>query len=255
MYQTLTSSDYKKMFGLDNDYKVEAVLSHGNYDLEKQISQIETSLKNIGINYVLKKMDGFLQNIVELKIKDKKYWFILVYGGVALSEYLHIACLFGSQKNIHIGSCGGLNPNINSLSFLIPNYSYGNESSTRLYDRKNTNNIHYSDKKLNMKIKAKIDNEVVWEGPIITCGAMLAETREDVEQWSKDGYFGVEMETSTVFSVSNYFKVPSSALVYIADNLIKGQIAGDKSHDSEKNARYKKEQKMYDVAVEVLLNN
>jgi len=243
MYQTLTKADYKKMLGLANDYQIEALLSCGHYDLAKQISRLETSLTNLGQNYGLKKLaDGFLQDIVEFDINNKKYWFAKVYGGVTLSEYLHLACLFGSQKNIHIGSCGGLNPEMNSLDFLIPNFSFGNESSTRLYDRQNSSHIHYSDEKLNQQLLEKIGNDKVWQGPMMTCGAMLAESKEDVLQWSADGYFGVEMETSTVFAVSHFFKVPSSSLVYVSDNLIKGQMVGDESHNLEKEVRYQKAQ-------------
>jgi len=254
MYQTLTKADYKKMLGLSDDYQIEALLSYGHYDLEKQASRLRTSLINLGIVSNLKKMDNFLQNIFEFEINNKKYWFALVYGGVTLSEYIHLACMFGSHKNIHIGSCGGLNPEMNSLDFLIPNYSYGNESSTRFYDRQNDDNLHYSDKKLNQQIKEKIVNEKVWEGPMMTCGAMLAETEEDIVRWSNEGYFGVEMETSTVFAVSKYFKVPSSSLVYVTDNLIKGQVVGDENHNLEKAARYQKAQKMHDIALSVLLS-
>ena len=142
---------------------------------------------------------------------------------------------------------------MNSLDYLVPNYSYGNESGTRLYDRQNNKNIHYPDKKLSQTLKNKMTNEHVWEGPTMTCGAMLAETKEDVEQWSKEGYFGVEMETSTVFAVSNHFNVPSASLVYVTDNLIKGQVVGDESHNQQKELRYQKAQKMFDIALSILL--
>lgn len=254
MYQTLTKNDYQKMLGLSDNYKITALLSCGHYDLEKQVNRLKESLKTSGVDYSLKAMGEFLQDIVEFEVDHKKYWFAKVYGGVTLSEYVHLACLFGSQKNIHIGSCGGLFPKMNSLDYLIPNYSFGNESSTRLYDRQNTKNIHYSNKKISQLLKDKIGNDHIWEGPIMTCGAMLAETKEDVGQWSKEGYFGVEMETSTVFAVSNYFKVPSASLVYITDNLIKGQVVGDESHNQQKEIRYQKAQKMYDVALSVLLS-
>lgn len=254
MYQKLTRDDYQKMLGLDENYRIEAFLSCGHYDLEKQVNRLKESLKTLRLNYTLKIMSGFLQDVVEFEIDHKKYWFAKVYGGVTLSEYTHLACLFGSQKNIHIGSCGGLFPEMNSLDYLIPNYSFGNESSTRLYDRQNTDNLHYSDKKLSQQLKDRIENEQVWEGPIMTCGAMLAESQEDVEKWSGEGYYGVEMETSTVFAASKHFKVASASLLYVTDNLIKGQTVGDESHNQQKELRYQKAQKMYDVALSVLLS-
>lgn len=253
MYQTLTKNDFQKMFGLDENYQIAALLTCGHYDLEKQLNRLKESLKTLGVDYTMNRMSGWLQDIIELEIDDKKYWFAKVYGGVTLSEYVHLACMFGSQKNIHVGSCGGLNPDMNSLDFLIPSSSYGNESSTRLYDRDNKENIHKPDIKLSNQIKIKLENEKIWEGPMMTYGAMLAETKEDVEKWSKEGFFGVEMETSTIFAVSNHFGVPSASLVYVSDNLIKGQVVGDESHNQQKELRNQKALKMYNVALSVLL--
>ncbi|MFA5828319.1 MAG: hypothetical protein WC841_03105 [Candidatus Shapirobacteria bacterium] len=253
MYKSFTKSDFEKILGLPNDYHVNGVLSCGHYDFEKQIARLEKSLTDIKISYQIVRQTGYLQNTPEVRIGEKIYWFTVVYGGVTLSEYLHFACTFGSKKNIHIGSCGGLYPEMNSVDYLIPTFSFGNESSTRFYDRDDTDNIHYPNNELNQKIKSKLKGEKIWEGPMMTCGAMLAETKEDVEKWSKEGYFGVEMETSTVFAVSNHFKVPSASLVYVTDNLIKGQVVGDESHTQQKEFRYQKAQKMFDVAVSVLL--
>ncbi len=254
MYKSLSKYDLQKILGLSKDYGVGGVLSCGNYDVDKQVMRLKKSLNNIKIPFQIKRQAGYLQNVFEIRVKNSIYWFVVVYGGVTLSEYLHFACLFGSKKNIHIGSCGGLCPEMNDLDFLIPTLSYGNESSTRMYARENKNNLHYSNKELNQLIKLKMINEKVWEGPIMTCAAMLGETKEDIQQWSKDGYFGVEMETSTTFSVSTHFGVPSSSLVYVTDNLIKGQVIGDESHTNQKEVRYQKAQKMYDVAIQVLLD-
>jgi len=90
---------------------------------------------------------------------------------------------------------------------------------------------------------------------VMTCSAMLGETKEDIENWSKDGYYGVEMETSTVFAVSSHFNVPSASLIYVTDNLIKGQVVGDDSHKQQTESRYLNAQKMYDISVDVLINN
>lgn len=146
-----------------------------------------------------------------------------MYGGAMLSEYIHLACLFGSKKNIHISSCGGLNPNLNSLDLIVPTYTHGNESTTRIYERESKDNKHYSTESISLELientpkTFKIDT-----GPIMGCQAMMGKTWEDVKSWSEAGYSGVEMETAVFFAVSNHFKVPCGALIYISDNLIRG---------------------------------
>jgi purine-nucleoside phosphorylase len=141
------------------------------------------------------------------------------------------------------------------LDFVIPNWSFGNDSVTRIYARDIEDFKHYFDKALSKSLKEKITlSNKIWEGPIITCQAMMGETWEDVQSWSKEGYHGVEMETSTVFSVSNSFKVPSASIMYISDNLIKGQTVGDDSHVAQKDIRELSKNEVYKVGILTLLN-
>jgi purine-nucleoside phosphorylase len=75
-----------------------------------------------------------------------------------------------------------------------------------------------------------------------------------VQSWSKEGYFGIEMETATVFAVSKHFNVPSASLMHVGDNLIKGQTAGDESHNLEKNQREELKKYVHKIAIETVLN-
>ena len=112
MYKSLTAPEFKKILNLPDDYKVEAFLSYGAWDRPKHDANIEKTMKDFGIDFTVKKLEGFLQHISEFTIQGKKYWFTMMYGSAMLSEMIHLASLFGSKRNIHIGSCGGLNPEI-----------------------------------------------------------------------------------------------------------------------------------------------
>ncbi|MFA6194182.1 MAG: hypothetical protein WC719_00350 [Patescibacteria group bacterium] len=238
MYKGFTSEDYKKYFNLSAEYSVSGLLSSGTWNEEEYFKEIHEVLKGLNIGYSSKRLEGFLSHIYEIKIDGKIYWLSSLYGGVMLSEYIHLACLFGSKKNIHIGSCGGLYPNMKTLDFLIPSYSYGDESTTRMYDRKITDNKHFPNESLSNFLVGRLPaKSKIWRGPVTTCQAMLGETFEDVAAWSKDGYYGVDMETSTLFSISNYFKVPSSALLYVADNLIENFTVLDEEFVNNKKVR------------------
>ena len=254
MYKSYTATDYKQHFSLPTEYSVSGFLSCGTWDEQKSFDRLCLNLDGLGIEYKSKKLEGFLGHIYEITINNKIYWFTVLYGGAMLSEYAHLACLFGSGKNIHIGSCGGLYPEMNSLDFLIPYWSYGNDSVTRSYGKEIHDHKHFSDRILSQKLIEKITlSNKVWEGPVMNCQAMLGETWEDVQTWSQDGYYGVEMETSTVFSVSNHYKVPCAAIMYVSDNLIKGQTVGDESHRNEKDLREIIKNEVYKVGIGVLL--
>lgn len=229
-------------------------MSYGAWDRPKHDSNILRALKEIGVDFTIRKPEGFLEYITEINIRGKKYWFTTMYGSALLSEMVHMACLFGSKRNIHIGSCGGLNPDIGDMELIVPNYSYGNESTTRTYEPQAKDFKHFSDIELSNKLKNNLPKQYkVWEGPVITNQAMMGETWDDVKSWSEQGYFGVEMETSTLFSVSNHFKVSSAALVYVSDNLVKGQTVGDETHTQQKEAREKVKMDVYKTGVKTML--
>jgi purine-nucleoside phosphorylase len=254
MYKAFTAAELKKMLDLPADYSIEAFLSYGAWDRPKHDANIEKVMKDLGIDFKTKKLGDFLQHISEITISGKKYWFTMMYGSAMLSEMVHLACAFGSKRNIHIGSCGGLNPNINDMELIVPNYTYGNESTTRTYEPEAKDFKHHSDEKLSKEIINNLPKEYkVWKGPIITNQAMMGETWEDVKSWSEQGYFGVEMETSTVFAVSKHFNVPAAALVYVSDNLIKGQTVGDETHVQQKEVREKIKMNVYKAGVKTML--
>lgn len=254
MYKTLAKEDFIRDHLFETDYKINGFLVYGGWEQTRYEEMLRLSLERIGHNTIYKKLDGFLAPILEFTIEDKKYWFVVAYGGALLCEWLHIACLFGSQRNLVIGSCGGLLSEANSGDVVVPTYSFADESTTRAYQPE-ANNLHYADNNLRKEIIANMGTKYkIWEGPTITYEAMLAETWEDIMVWSKDGYYGVEMEAATVFAVSNYFKVPSAGLVRVADNLIKKETVFDDSFKSTSTTRKQISYDMFDAALKTLIH-
>lgn len=219
MYKAFSAKDFLAHQNLPETYKVSGFLIYGTFR-KYPYELAETVAKELYPEAVISNVaTEFLESILEIKIGGKVFWFVTAYGGALLSEWVHLACLFGSKSNVVLGSCGGLQPEGNMYDIIVPTYSYGDESTTRAYNP--DTNKHFANEALSKKLIEKIKDVPVWEGPIITYQAMLAETWEDVERWSKEGYRGVEMEVATVFAVSKHFNVPAAAVLHIGDNLIK----------------------------------
>lgn len=253
MYKSFTAEQYKKHLGFPDDYKVDGVLCYGTLYEERVVEALMQCLSEMNINTELKSLPHpFLRFAKELKVNDKTIWFTIGYGGAWLSEYLHWACLFGSQKNILVGSCGGLVHGMKPGDFIVPVSSYGQESSAIMYNRDTP--IHSSNERLSESLIERLEDEntKIWNGPMVTCQAMIGETLEDVEKWSKKGYFGVEMEASTVFAVSKHFNVPSAASMYIGDNLIEQHSNMSEEFAAEADMRQQKQQKQIRAALEEL---
>lgn len=255
MYRSFTAEQYRKHIGFPEDYKVDAMLCYGTLYEERTLQQLVKALESLGLSTVLKEMPHpFLRFAREINIGDKTIWFAIGYGGAWLSEYIHWACLFGSKKNLLLGSCGGLKPGMKQGDFIVPESSYGEESSVRMYNR--TSAIQCPDEQLSEKISAKLNENgaKVWRGPMVTCQAMIGETMEDVNSWSAEGYYGVEMEASTVFAVSNHFNVPCAASLYVGDNLVEEHNNMSEEYAAEADVREQNQLKQLRIALSEIIS-
>lgn len=253
MYKKLTANDYRKYFELPHDYKIEGFIVYGTYK-NHPFEQFEDSLKHAGIEYKKSKLKhDFFGSLMEFDVEGKKYWLAIAYGGALLSEYLHLACLFGSRNNILIGSCGGLKKGASSLELIVPDWSSATESSASAY-QPDANGKYNSDKNISDKLTNLLsDTHTVHRGSTITFQAMLAETWDDIQYWAEQGYAGVEMEAATVFAVSNHFSVPSAAVLIIGDNLIEEQTVVDVNYENSRAKRRQIAQDIFDATVRFLL--
>ncbi|HBC72257.1 MAG: Purine or other phosphorylase family 1 [Candidatus Amesbacteria bacterium GW2011_GWB1_47_19] len=242
MYKSHTVEDFKKYFGLPKEYKVDKrllkeIIKEQGYDVEYE---------HLG--------KSFVGEVLVFKINGKRFWFETSYGGAYISEIFHFRCMLGSKKNIVLGTCGGLIKDGKMGGVVIPTYSHGDESTTRMYNPNSGGNMHLSEEKLSKSLKRRLGSKIrVYEGPVVTCQAMMFESWEDIQNWSRKGYLGVEMETSTVFAVSRHFNVPATAILIIADNLIIKETA---LHGNFKNAtenRNRTRDLTYTAALEELL--
>lgn len=142
------------------------------------------------------------------------------------------------------------------LTLFRKTFSYGEESSTKLYNRNAINDCHFADESLSTKIFYKLDKSFdPKRGPLVTCQAMLGETWEDIIEWSRQGYVGVEMETATFFAVSKHFSIPAGAILYISDNLIEKEIMFSQAHENAQERRNLVRAHNYKLAFEIILKS
>jgi purine-nucleoside phosphorylase len=249
MYKAFEAKDYKKFLGFSKDYFVDGFLVFGTYE-DYPYQMLKDSLNRLGLAAKFKNLEhDFLKDILEFQVNDKNYWFVTAYGGATLSEYLHLACLFGSKINMLLGSCGGLKSGAKNQDIIVPTWSYAEESSAKAY-QPDSKNKYLSDEELSNRVTKRLErNFQAHRGPTITYQAMMAETWEDIQKWSKEGFIGVEMEAATVFSVSNHFGIPSAAILKIADNLIEEETVFDINYEKGKESRHKIIENSFDVAL------
>lgn len=254
MYKSFTADDYRNHWKLPADYEVHGFIIFGTFH-PGPYDQLKAELVKLGVAAEYKRtLDSpYFDPILEFTIAGKNYWFTIAYGGTMLSEWTHLACLLGSKTNIVIGSCGGLFAEADSPDVIIPTFAYADESATRMYEP-NADNRHDSTEELNRKLMKRLEtNHKVWHGPTVTCQAMMAETWEDIQKWSEQGYYGVEMEAATVFAVSNHFHRKSAALLVIGDNLVHEKTVLDVNYESGSVTRQSVRGEMLNAALKEIL--
>lgn len=163
--------------------------------------------------------NGFISLGYEIRIQGKLLWYFVLYGGALVSEYTDLACKLGSKKNILVGVSGGLKPGAKTGDIVLPTASFKDGSMSTMYDASPDTDVS-SDETLRDALKNRLSEYKVHEGRTMTCQAMLCETWEDVQRWSKDGYVAVEMEAAALLAASKHYGAPGAAVLSIADNLI-----------------------------------
>ena len=255
MYAQYTAKDYLKFFNLPGDYSVDGVFVVGNWNVPGETARIKKLIdKRFPAMKVKELPAGFLAGGFELSQDEITVWFFVEYGGAKLSELLHIANLLGSKRNILTGLAGGLKKGIKTGDIIVPARSRKDGSMSEFYSRNKQTKHEAAGKSLTKAILEKLGGVVINE-KTVTCQAMLAESKEMIDQWSEQGYAGVEMEAATVFAVSNHFNVQSAAMLVVSDNLIEDITVLDSQHKSSYDLIHKSRKATQRIALEVLFGN
>lgn len=253
----LTADDFKKSYKLPKDYAIEGMLAVGTWPAlgHYNLKHIISVLDELKLEYSYKPFDDpDLEGVYELTINNKKYWYFAVMGAAVMHLHLHKGCLFGSKKNILVGTVGGLDPDGVPGEIIIPTETHGNDNTT-YYDRSNKGGIYSPDEKLISSLLKRLpEDHPVTRGKTITCEMLLAETKEDIEGWSKDGFLGVEMEAALVFAISKHFNIPGVALLSIGDNAVKDVGFHDKEFEETFELRRMVRRTLIKAAIEELLD-
>jgi purine-nucleoside phosphorylase len=257
MYTSVNIEAFKRHCELPDDYTIDGLLASGTWDLyadSRHVPHLKKAFENLDIKTELKKIEGEeLGHAYEFSVNEKRYWFVPVMGTAVMSQYAHIASMLGSKKNILIGVVGGLKPGIKPADFIIPTASKGNENAL-MYQRTNTDLLFYPDKDLSERLKLRLGDRQVYEGITNTCEVMFAESPEDVREWAKLGYLGVEMEAAMMFALSNYFNIPAASILFVADNLIEDISFLDNAHQTSAGLRAEAQDIKYTAALSELLD-
>lgn len=244
MYKAFGKNDWLKKLGVRGEEIPDGLLLYGVMDLNKGKEWFE--------KYTNTRMDLWLMhNIYRLNFGNKKIALAMVYGSPMTSELVHIFSILGTKIIVQIGCFGGLIPNMRVGDILIPNTAIRADGASDWYLPKSV--IPTASEDIHLWLHGELHLRKVPHriGPIFTTTAMLAETPLVIQGWSDNGYYGVDLETATTFSVAQHFDTKKAAILYLGDHIIRGRHFLDVSEEEEQ-LKKQGRKTMFNLALETV---
>lgn len=173
--------------------------------IRKSLQKVILREKNLGFGYL------FL-------LKDKIVLCQSI-GAPAAILCLEPLLVSGTKEIILLGFCGSLNQNYKMTEGAIVQKALSEEGTSRHYFPRR--HVFYASSLLKSKIERKLQerNLPVNKGSIVSTDAPYRETKTWLSDKQKKGIDFVDMETSAVFALAEFYGVQAASLMIISDEL------------------------------------
>ena len=164
---------------------------------------------------------------------------IAMGGGTTYTEWVAaLAYMRRAKAVIGVGWCGALQEYVGIGDVVIPIATVRDEDTT----------THYVDPHfpavadpnllaLALTIVRPRVEELgsrLWVGVTVSTSAMLAETLERVDSWRRARALCIDVETSTLYTLSYLAKIPALTILTVSDNVVLGKDCGFNTELSKK---------------------
>ena len=134
-------------------------------------------------------------------------------GAPQAADTMETLKVLGVENVVSVGMVGGYSELVNTGDIIIPFLAYSEEgTSLHYYEHKE----YYKPNKELYKMVTEFVEECK-QHPIVSTDAIFRQTFYKENLWRKKGAVGVDMETSTLFSVGNYLDLDVVAMLMVSD--------------------------------------
>jgi uridine phosphorylase len=161
--------------------------------------------------------NGLIEYVFIGELRDRLVGFACVYGAPMASEIVHIFGVLGTRAVIQTGNCGALANGLIAGDLFVPTEAFCGEGAAQYY-QPDRQRVTASAELLASETFSRQGGAPLHRGAMYTTAALLAEGEAEVEQWHRQGFAAVDMETATTFAVAEYFGMAHAAILYVFDN-------------------------------------
>jgi uridine phosphorylase len=154
---------------------------------------------------------------------DRTIAFCMAYGAPRAVEIITMFAAIGTGLVIQVGTCGGLQPELQPGDIVIPDLVCCEDGVSHLYgaDPATTSATPLQIERARAMLQSR--GRTVRVGPHVTFSSLFAESVQMMEAWHSKGLLSVDMETATTLSVAEEYGCEAVSLLVVWDELTRGR--------------------------------
>jgi uridine phosphorylase len=246
MLKDLTKQDWLSFLGIPEELVPRALLLRGTRNLKSNYAKHKALFHDV---LEVGSPNGIFEDVFIGRRGEAIVGYASVYGDAMASEITHVFGVLGTSLVIQTGCCGALGDGILPGDLVCATAARCGEGASQYYvgQKREVRACPGLFDPFTSRLPEDLTMHV---GPIWTTSALLAEGKEEIESWRRQGCIAVDMESASTFAVAEHFGMDRTALLFAFDNPCLGEhiLLSDESKDQR---RTMGESAMIDLAVTV----
>jgi uridine phosphorylase len=214
MLRDLKKTDWLNILGIPPESIPRALILRGTRNLKHHYDGYRRWLHDA---VEVGSPNGLFEDVMIGEFAGAQVAFASVYGAAMASEVTHVFGVLGTKLVLQTGCCGVWKSGVEPGDLVIPSHGGCGEGAAQYYVGRKLVVTPSVNSETFAGVR-RASNVPVHFARIFTTGALLAEGRDEIEQWVADGWDGVDLETATTLAVAEHFGMDSAAILYAYDN-------------------------------------
>jgi purine-nucleoside phosphorylase len=128
---------------------------------------------------------------------------------------------YGVKKIIRIGTCGGIQPNIQLDQLILGTAAYTDSCTHLLYHTDMNQPVQCDSSLLKQALTAAANLHIpIMAGEIFSTDVFYDETPHRWDAWIKRGLLAIEMESSIIYSLALKYHIQALSILSVSDNIL-----------------------------------
>jgi uridine phosphorylase len=212
VYRELHATDHQRILGLQPHELPDVVLMVGALDVTKTAARFAAYFEDAA---PLKSFPGFTARRGATRVG-----LVGVFGGPMAALHAHTWLAAGVPTIVQLGWYGALQHGTSLGDVIVPRHAERQDGVSDWYLAKGILADASPDLAEAIASRLEAASVPVERHAIYSTPALLAESREVIADWSRHGYFGVDMETAATFAVAKSIGARRAAALIRIDDLV-----------------------------------